>query len=130
MYVHTHAVRTRMYIYLYSILSYCYDCFVTIVICHWLLVTDSLRSANYTSLNRMYISSFKEGMREACVRSKSVALWVNSFLLEINFNWQSSLKIHFLFVVMKYTYKQALCTDNFRQCLQKSNLILEITYFK
>lgn len=72
MYIHMPA-RARMYIYLYSILSYCYDCFVTIVICHWLLVTDGLRSANYTSLNRMYISSFKEGMREACVRSKSVA---------------------------------------------------------
>jgi len=69
MYIHMPA-RARMYIYLYSILSYCYDCFITIVICHWLLVTDGLRSANYTSLKRMYISNFKEGTRIACVRGR------------------------------------------------------------
>lgn len=62
MYIHMPA-RARMYIYLYSMLSYCYDCFVTIVICHWLLVNDGLRSL-ITSLNRMYISSFKKGARE------------------------------------------------------------------
>lgn len=49
MYVHTHA-RVRMYIYLYSIYrrTVLRLFFVTIVKCHWLLVTDGLRSASYT----------------------------------------------------------------------------------
>lgn len=39
----------HIYLYIY-ILSYCYDCFVTIVICHLAACyTDGLRSADYTS---------------------------------------------------------------------------------
>jgi hypothetical protein len=56
MYVHTH-ISVRMYIYLYSILLL-YDCFiVTIVKCHWLLVTDDLWSANYIAEPCVHIKS-------------------------------------------------------------------------
>lgn len=42
MYVYIHMSVVRMYIYIYIVyyIAYCYDCFVTIVKCHWLLVTD------------------------------------------------------------------------------------------